>query len=188
MKCPNCGAKATGDICEYCGTKLNENHNAYKPFATYNYNYTYTQDYRKPFAAKTGEYTNSDNGFAIPPPKAPHYQQDYQQAQNYRRDYQQSYQQGYQPYYQQSYQQTYRNEKPRPAKSEKSLIVCFLLCVFLGYLGIHRFYAGRVATGILYMFTGGLFGIGYIIDIILIVLGQFKDRRGRKISWMNLDN
>ncbi len=46
--------------------------------------------------------------------------------------------------------------------------VAFFLCLFLGYLGIHRFYEGKIGTGILYMFTGGLFGIGALIDLIRI--------------------
>jgi TM2 domain-containing membrane protein YozV len=44
--------------------------------------------------------------------------------------------------------------------------------------GLHRFYAGKIGTGILWFFTGGLFYVGQIIDIILILTGQFKDRYG----------
>lgn len=42
-----------------------------------------------------------------------------------------------------------------------------LLCIFLGWLGIHRFYEGKTITGILYVFTLGLCGIGWIVDIVL---------------------
>ena len=45
----------------------------------------------------------------------------------------------------------------------------FVLCVFLGYLGAHRFYEGKVILGIIYLFTFGLFGIGWFIDIIRIL-------------------
>lgn len=47
--------------------------------------------------------------------------------------------------------------------------LAFVLCLFLGYLGVHKFYEGKVGMGILYLFTGGLFFIGYIIDLITIL-------------------
>jgi restriction system protein len=47
--------------------------------------------------------------------------------------------------------------------------VAFILAFFLGYLGIHRFYEGKIGTGILYIFTAGLFGIGVLIDWIIIL-------------------
>ena len=45
----------------------------------------------------------------------------------------------------------------------------FLLCFFLGFLGAHKFYEGKTAMGIVYLFTVGLFGIGWIIDLISIL-------------------
>ncbi len=48
--------------------------------------------------------------------------------------------------------------------------VAFLLCAFLGFFGAHKFYEGKIGMGILYLCTGGLFGIGWIIDIILLLL------------------
>lgn len=47
--------------------------------------------------------------------------------------------------------------------------VAFLLCFFLGFVGAHKFYEGRAGMGILYIFTGGLFGIGWFIDLISIL-------------------
>lgn len=52
----------------------------------------------------------------------------------------------------------------------KNKWVAFFLCLFLGFLGIHRFYEGKILTGILYLFTLGLFGVGIIVDLILILL------------------
>ncbi|UCG57999.1 MAG: protein kinase [Phycisphaerales bacterium] len=51
----------------------------------------------------------------------------------------------------------------------------------LGFCGLHRFYVGKIGTGILWFLTGGLFWIGQVIDIIMIAVGQFKDRYGRPL-------
>lgn len=51
----------------------------------------------------------------------------------------------------------------------KNKWVAFLLCVFLGYLGAHKFYEGRVGLGILYLITVGFFGIGWLIDCIILL-------------------
>ncbi|MCD8129238.1 MAG: NINE protein [Oscillospiraceae bacterium] len=64
---------------------------------------------------------------------------------------------------------------------QKSRVVALLLCLFLGYLGIHRFYVGKVGTGILWFFTAGIFGIGWLIDFLMILFGGFKDNWGRPL-------
>ncbi len=51
----------------------------------------------------------------------------------------------------------------------KNKWTAFFLCLFLGVLGAHKFYEGKVGSGLLYLFTGGLFGIGWIIDIFKIL-------------------
>lgn len=50
----------------------------------------------------------------------------------------------------------------------KSKWVSFFLCLFLGVFGAHKFYEGRILLGILYIFTGGLFGIGIIVDLVIL--------------------
>jgi len=66
--------------------------------------------------------------------------------------------------------------------SPKSRTADFVICLLLGYLGIHRFYEGKIGTGILWLFTGGIFGIGWLVDTILILCGKGKDSDGLPIS------
>ncbi len=64
------------------------------------------------------------------------------------------------------------------ANSDKKRWVALSLCFFLGYMGIHRFYVGKVGTGILYMMTLGFLGIGILIDFVMILCGVFQDEHG----------
>lgn len=70
----------------------------------------------------------------------------------------------------------------RPA-SPKSRLAAALLAFFLGGLGIHRFYVGKIGTGIATILTiGGFFGIWPLIDFIMILLGSFKDKQERYLA------
>lgn len=64
------------------------------------------------------------------------------------------------------------------AYPQKSKMVALLLCIFLGGLGIHRFYVGKIGTGFIWFLTGGLFVVGWVIDVILIITGAFRDKAG----------
>jgi len=66
--------------------------------------------------------------------------------------------------------------------SPKGYVPAVLLCLFLGFLGVHRFYVGKIVTGILMLLTLGGFGIWALIDLIIIIVGSFKDKEGRPIK------
>ncbi|HUT79620.1 MAG TPA: NINE protein [Candidatus Bathyarchaeia archaeon] len=71
-----------------------------------------------------------------------------------------------------------------PPSSPKSRTITLILCLFLGWLGVHRFYVDKIGTGILYLCTEGLFYIGVLVDFILILTGDFTDGAGLKlIEW-----
>lgn len=62
--------------------------------------------------------------------------------------------------------------------SPKSRWLALALCFFLGGLGVHRFYVGKIGSGILYLCTFGLFGFGWLIDFFKILFGSFRDKYG----------
>ena len=62
--------------------------------------------------------------------------------------------------------------------SDKSKTTALWCCVLGGIFGIHQFYVGNIGKGILYLFTGGLFIVGWIIDIVKIATGGFLDNAG----------
>ena len=87
-------------------------------------------------------------------------------------------------------------------KSEKSWMTCLLLCIFFGWLGIHRFYAGKIISGIIillytvvfmpivsivtlgimFLFLAPLSGLIWLIEIIIVATGNLKDRDNKYIT------
>ena len=65
---------------------------------------------------------------------------------------------------------------------QKSWLATVLLCQFLGTLGMHRFYTGRIVSGIFQLLTFGGFGIWVLIDLIMIISGDFKDSYNRPLD------
>ena len=73
------------------------------------------------------------------------------------------------------------DEQGRPA-SPKSRLAAALLAWFLGVFGVHRFYVGKIGTGVLMILTLGGLGIWVLIDFIWILVGSFKDKQERVLS------
>jgi len=86
-------------------------------------------------------------------------------------------------------QQQYQAPQPQPQYqmpqppmiSAKNWWAALFLCFFLGVFGVHRLYVGKIGTGIIWFFTLGLFGIGWLVDFIMILLSKFKDSKGYPI-------
>lgn len=67
-------------------------------------------------------------------------------------------------------------------RSEKGFVPTLLLALFLGGLGAHRFFVGKIGTGIVQLLTLGGLGIWALIDVIMIIVGSFKDKQGLPVK------
>jgi TM2 domain-containing membrane protein YozV len=70
-----------------------------------------------------------------------------------------------------------KTNKIKVSEREKTTALVLSLLGLIGFAGIHRFYVGKIWTGILWLITGGLFYIGTIVDIVQIANGNFKDKQ-----------
>lgn len=75
--------------------------------------------------------------------------------------------------------------KPTKPSKQKSFSIAYILSLVFGVFGIDRFYLGYVGLGILKLFTLGGIGVWYLIDIILILTGNMKDKDGRSLAGRN---
>ncbi|HKP29510.1 MAG TPA: TM2 domain-containing protein [Gemmatimonadales bacterium] len=65
--------------------------------------------------------------------------------------------------------------------SDKSRGIAFILAIVLGVFGAHRFYVGKIGTGILMLCTVGGLGIWYLYDVIMVAAGSFRDADDRRV-------
>lgn len=90
-----------------------------------------------------------------------------------------------QPVYQQA-QPVYQpvvQTVPSSRVNDDELLIAYIIWLFLGLLGGHRFYFGHIGLGLLYLFTAGLFGIGWFVDLFLI--GDLVRESQRKKAMMH---
>lgn len=145
MKCPNCNANVTGRFCEYCLTEIKE----------------FTQEPLMP-GKKYCKYCAKQipkeavicvhcgcqvETISSPPPNIFVNNNNTGAPNNH----------------------YYKQTPPLKQGKRKDKWIAFTLCLLFGFLGVHKFYEGKVSIGIAYMFTFGLFGIGWLVDIIAIL-------------------
>ena len=169
MICPTCGIEYEGDCCPNCGVATASSTN--DPITQESYQ---SESFQGSYAETAQESYGQSFQDPYYEPQAPYGQQPmYQQPQV---PY------GQQPMYQQppiiNNVQVQSNSGYTSLVSVKSKTIALVLAIFLGYLGIHRFYVGKPVSGVVYFFTAGVFGLGWIIDIILILAGSFRDGMG----------
>lgn len=75
-----------------------------------------------------------------------------------------------------------KSRRGDPSVSQSSRGIALLLAVPLGWCGAHRFYVGRVGTGLLMLFTLGGLGVWWLVDIVIVATGQLRDMDGKWVS------
>ena len=70
----------------------------------------------------------------------------------------------------------------RALDADRKVLPVFLLCLLLGPFGVHRFFVGKVGTGVLQLVTLGGLGIWVLVDLVMIITGNFRDKEGNKLT------
>jgi class 3 adenylate cyclase len=77
------------------------------------------------------------------------------------------------------------SKEPAPGISRRKRLTASILCLCFGVFGVHRFYAGKNTSAKVQLFTIGGLGIWFLIDLILVIVGEFYDADGKRIrDWV----
>lgn len=177
MYCPKCGSREEGSFCSMCGERL-ENP---PPVAQTSMTNDPADIPNHALPPRQPEFYHRQSPYPAPPPgqPSPYSNQPQQSASNY------GYAQAPPPIVINNINNNTNQNPGFPTQlmvSPKSRWLAFFLCFFLGYLGVHRFYTGKIGTGIFWLFTGGAFGIGWFIDTLSLLFGGFRDGSGLPIK------
>lgn len=168
--CPNCGKEEKGRFCSACGTRMDsEEKKCPRCGATYFSKACPDCGYMAG-SANQGSADYDDSYF------------DYEEGDGFGNSSESySYGGGY-GYNGSAYAGDLNGSVNSEYVSPKSKALALIFCVLFGCAGVHYFYAGRIGMGLVYLFTGGVFGIGWIYDMYRIVTDRFHDGRGKIIA------
>ena len=68
------------------------------------------------------------------------------------------------------------------ALDDRKILPVFLLALLLGPFGAHRFFVGKMGTGLLMLFSLGGLGLWVLVDLVMIITGNFRDKEGNKLT------
>lgn len=179
MKCPYCGAETMNRKCEYCNSDLSEQ---------YMNNGTIG-------GAVSGAINNIGQSIANNISNIPNNFNSNNRANNFPNNNPNNFPNNYQnmnnanpnPNFVNVTQNIIIGQSPQPQVqpnvSPKSKNLALILCIigFFGVGGLHRFYTGHILSGILWLCTGGLGGIGTVIDLVMLLSNSFKDKNQLKL-------
>ena len=174
MKCPYCGAETTNRKCEYCNSDLSEQYmnNGTIGGAVSGAINNIGQSIANNINNIPNNFNNTRAGNF--PNNNPNMPNNYQNMGNAQPQFVQNIIIGQNPQPQQ---------QVNPLKSPKNKTLAIVLCIigFFGISGLHRFYTGHILSGILWICTAGLGGIGTLIDLLLLLTNGFKDSNQLKL-------
>lgn len=174
MKCPYCGAETVSRKCEYCNSDLSEQYmnNGTIGGAVSGAINNIGQSIANNINNIPNNFNNTRAG-NFPNNNPNNYPNNYQNMNNAQPQFVQNIIIGNpQP-----------QPQPQPNVSPKNKTLAIILCIvgFFGVGGLHRFYTGHILSGILWICTGGLGGIGTVIDLLLLLTNSFKDSNQLKL-------